>query len=118
MLPAGQPASDVRVLVEVPPELPRTARLADLQPSRRVPRAVGGARRLPIDRARVAAPGGGITMAFPRRVGWLDGKYANVDGIPFTMPIATHHSPAMFAAFTIDAQAAAEMLPGQELHPV
>src|SRR4051812_23020761 len=57
-------------------------------------------------------------MAFPRRVRWLEGKYANVDGIPFTMPIATHHSPAMFAAFTVDANAAAAMLPGQELHPV
>src|SRR5947199_9161956 len=57
-------------------------------------------------------------MAFPRRVGWLKGKYANVDGIPFTMPIATHDSPALFAGFSIDAAAAAAMLPGQELHPV
>jgi hypothetical protein len=57
-------------------------------------------------------------MAFPRRVQWLEGKYANVDGIPFTMPIGTHHSPALFAGFSIDADAAAAMLPGQELHPV
>src|SRR5437763_3511548 len=57
-------------------------------------------------------------MPFPRRAGWLKGKYANVDGIPFTMPIATHDSPAMFAGFSIDAESAARMLPGQELHPV
>ena len=33
-------------------------------------------------------------MAFPRRVHWLEGKFSNVDGIPFTMPIATHWSRA------------------------
>lgn len=57
-------------------------------------------------------------MTFPRRIRWLDGRYANVDGIPFAMPVQTRTSPALFAAFAIDADRAAELLPGQELHPV
>jgi hypothetical protein len=57
-------------------------------------------------------------MPFPRRVRWLKGKYANVDGIPFTMPVRTETSPALFAGFWIDADAARDMLPGEELHPV
>ena len=57
-------------------------------------------------------------MSFPRRVRWLEGRYANVDGIPFEMPVRTQTSPALFAAFTIDSSAARAMLPGQELHPV
>jgi hypothetical protein len=51
------------------------------------------------------------------RVRWLATKYSNVDGIPFTMPVGARNSPALFAAFTIDADAAAAILPGQELHP-
>ena len=56
-------------------------------------------------------------MPYPRRVRWLDGKYANVDGIPFEMPVGTSDAPALFAAFSIDPRRAQEMLPGQELHP-
>jgi hypothetical protein len=41
-----------------------------------------------------------------------------VDGIPFTLPVASHASPALIAAFSIDARAAAELLPGDEVHPL
>jgi len=46
------------------------------------------------------------------------GRYALVDGIPFTLPVASHESPALMAAFTIDARAAADLLPGEEVHPL
>jgi hypothetical protein len=49
---------------------------------------------------------------------WLDGRYANVDGTPFSMPVRTQTSPALFAAFAIDADQAADLLPGQELQPL
>jgi hypothetical protein len=55
---------------------------------------------------------------FPRRVRWLDGRYSNVDGIPFAMPVRTTTSPALFAGFWIDADRAADLLPGQELYPL
>ena len=47
---------------------------------------------------------------------WLNGRYANVDGIPFKMPVRTQTSPAMFAAFAIDADQAAGLLPGQDFN--
>ena len=56
-------------------------------------------------------------MAWSRRRR-QSGRYALVDGIPFRLPIASHRSPALMAAFTIDAGAAAELLPGNELHPL
>ncbi|MDR0359301.1 MAG: acetoacetate decarboxylase family protein [bacterium] len=43
--------------------------------------------------------------------------YANVDGIPFSMPVRSQGSPVLFGCFSIDAGAAAELLPGQALHP-
>ncbi len=46
------------------------------------------------------------------------GRHALVDGIPFTLPVASHESPALMAAFSIDAHAAAELLPGDEVHPL
>ncbi len=57
-------------------------------------------------------------MTFSPRIRWLNGRYANVDGIPFNMPVSTQTSPALFATFAIDADRAAEILPGQELQPV
>lgn len=48
---------------------------------------------------------------------WLRGRFSNVDGIPFRMPVSTKHSPALLAGFTIDPGAAASLLPGQELFP-
>jgi hypothetical protein len=41
-----------------------------------------------------------------------------VDAIPFALPVASHESPALIAAFPIDAAAAAELLPGDEVHPL
>jgi hypothetical protein len=57
-------------------------------------------------------------MGVPARIDAATGRYALVDGIPFELPVASHHSPALMAAFTIDAAAAAELLPGRELHPL
>jgi len=54
-------------------------------------------------------------VGFGRRATWLEGRYANVDGIPFRMPVITRSSPSLFAAFSVDARAAQAMLPGQEL---
>lgn len=51
-----------------------------------------------------------------RRAQWLKGKYANVDGIPFQMPVETLDSPALFSLFSIDPVKAQEMMPGQELY--
>ena len=45
-------------------------------------------------------------------------RHALVDGIPFTLPVASHESPALMAAFLIDARAAAQQLPGDEVHPL
>ena len=60
----------------------------------------------------------GDPWAYPRRIDDETGRYSLVDGIPFQLPVASHHSPALMAVFTIDAQAAAGLLPGQELHPL
>lgn len=60
-----------------------------------------------------------MSAAFGRRRDrWLAGKRAAVDGIEFEMPVANAPSPAISAVYSIDARAAAELLPGQELHPV
>jgi hypothetical protein len=57
-------------------------------------------------------------MGVPPRIDDETGRYSLVDGIPFELPVASHHSPALMAVFTIDADAAAGLLPGQELHPL
>jgi hypothetical protein len=57
-------------------------------------------------------------MRLPQRIGAETGRYSLVDGIPFKLPVASHHSPALMAAFTIDADKAAGLLPGSELHPL
>jgi hypothetical protein len=46
------------------------------------------------------------------------GRHALVDAIPFVLPVASHESPALIAAFSIDARAAAELLAGDEVHPL
>ena len=45
----------------------------------------------------------------------LAGEHALVDGIPFDMPVNSLDSPALMAGFTIDAAAAAALLPGREV---
>jgi hypothetical protein len=57
-------------------------------------------------------------MSIPARIDDETGRYSLVDGIPFELPVASHHSPALMAVYTIDAAAAAALLPGQELHPL
>jgi Acetoacetate decarboxylase (ADC) len=57
-------------------------------------------------------------MRVPGRIDAESGRYSLVDGIPFELPVASHHSPALMAAFSIDADRAAELLPGNELHPM
>ena len=53
----------------------------------------------------------------PRRIDTQTGRFSRVDGIPYELPINSKGSPALLAAFTIDAQKAARLLPGDELHP-
>lgn len=57
-------------------------------------------------------------MTIPARVRRSAGRHALVDGIPFQLPVDSSDTPALMAAFAIDADRAAEMLPGNELHPV
>lgn len=57
-------------------------------------------------------------MSIPKRIKAYEGKYAYVDGIPFTLPVSTHNSPALMAAFPCDYEAALKMMPGNELYPV
>jgi len=54
----------------------------------------------------------------PARVKHSTGRHALVDGIPFAMPVNSSQTPALIAAFTIDADSAAALLPGNELHPI
>jgi Acetoacetate decarboxylase (ADC) len=57
-------------------------------------------------------------MAIPSRIKAYTGKYAFVDGIPFTLPVSAKDSPALMAAFPCDYEAARRLMPGRELHPV
>lgn len=57
-------------------------------------------------------------MFMPRRIHAQTGRYSRVDGIPYELPINSEASPALMAAFTIDADKAAKLLPGDELHPL
>lgn len=57
-------------------------------------------------------------MRQPARLKRQAGRRALVDTIPFTLPVASHETPALIAAFAADAAAAAELLPGNEVHPL
>ncbi len=57
-------------------------------------------------------------MAIPDRVHRQKGRHARVDGIPFHLPVNSSVSPVLMAGFKINAEKAAELLPGNELHPV
>jgi hypothetical protein len=57
-------------------------------------------------------------MKIPGRVERTRGRYALVDGIPFTLPVDSQQTPALMAAFPVSATAAAELLPGTEVHPL
>jgi hypothetical protein len=56
-------------------------------------------------------------MSVPARITEYAGRHALVDGIPFKLPVSCRESPALFAAFTIDAEKAAQLLAGTEVHP-
>lgn len=56
-------------------------------------------------------------MAIPKRVQAYKGRFALVDGIPFQMPVDCKNSPVMMALFTIDAEKARALIPGNEIHP-
>jgi len=56
-------------------------------------------------------------MGIPTRLEAQRGRFALVDGIPFNLPVSTQKSPALMAAFGIDADKAKALLPGNELHP-
>jgi Acetoacetate decarboxylase (ADC) len=57
-------------------------------------------------------------MAIPKRIQDYEGRYALVDGIPFQMPINCTNSPVLMAVFTIDADKARRLMPGNEVHPL
>src|SRR5258707_10763358 len=57
-------------------------------------------------------------MSIPERIRRQEGRYALVDGIPFKMPINEEHSPVLMAAFTINADKARALMPGNEIFPL
>jgi len=57
-------------------------------------------------------------LTMPRRLMRQAGRYSKVDGIPYKLPVNSESSPALMAAFTVDATKAAALLPGNELHPL
>jgi hypothetical protein len=54
-------------------------------------------------------------MTIPSRQRRLSGRHALVDGIPFQLPVNSEDSPALMAGFTVDADRAQALLPGEEL---
>lgn len=57
-------------------------------------------------------------MRPPARLKRQAGRRALVDTIPFELPVASRETPALVAAFAADGAAAAELLPGNEVHPL
>jgi len=57
-------------------------------------------------------------MAQPARLTQQAGRWALVDGIPFQLPVYCRNSPALFAAFSIDADKARKLIPGNEIYPL
>jgi hypothetical protein len=56
-------------------------------------------------------------LRIPRRIRRQQGRHALVDGIPFALPVRSQDSPALMAVYSIDARRAAELLPGDDVHP-
>ena len=57
-----------------------------------------------------------VTPPLPERIKRQSGQHALVDGIAFEMPVDSHETPALMAAFTLDADKADALMPGDELH--
>jgi hypothetical protein len=59
----------------------------------------------------------GLPIGIPKRQKRLAGQHALVDGIPFELPVHSTQSPALMAAFPMNADRAAALMPGKEIHP-
>lgn len=57
-------------------------------------------------------------MRLPKRLQRQQGQKALVDGIPFDLPVQSQRSPALMAAFPVNYERAAALMPGKELHPI
>jgi hypothetical protein len=57
-------------------------------------------------------------MGQPARLDQQASRWALVDGIPFQMPVYCRNSPALFAAFSINADKARKLIPGNEIYPM
>ena len=57
-------------------------------------------------------------MGQPARLEQQAGRWALVDCIPFRMPVYCRDSPALFAVFSINADKARKLIPGNEIYPV
>jgi hypothetical protein len=57
-------------------------------------------------------------MGAPARIQRQTGRYALVDGIPFNLPINCEKSPVLMAIFPINADKAAQLIPGNEIYPL
>src|SRR5687767_10098886 len=54
-------------------------------------------------------------MSIPRRIRARTGRYSLVDGIPFQLPVQSRNSPALMAAFPINADAAQALITSDEI---
>lgn len=54
----------------------------------------------------------------PKRLARQEGRHALVDGIRFVLPVNSEDTPSLMAIFPIDIARAAEMIPGDEVHPL
>ena len=57
-------------------------------------------------------------MRIPKRLERQEGRHALVDGIRFALPVNSEDTPSLMAIFPIDARRAAELIPGDEVHPL
>lgn len=57
-------------------------------------------------------------MRIPKRLKRQEGRHALVDGIRFALPVNSEDTPSLMAIFPIDARRAAELIPGDEVHPL
>jgi hypothetical protein len=57
-------------------------------------------------------------MGIPARLMRQAGRYSLVDGIPFKLPISCEKSPVLMAIFSINAEKARGLLPGNEVYPL
>lgn len=58
-----------------------------------------------------------MRMSGTRRLKRQAGRHANVDGIPFELPVDSPRVSALVAGFPVSLEKAAKLMPGNELHP-